>query len=75
MATPRRRFHIISFNNNGVFTTLAVGGRNDVDNGLNTVEEWQPETEQWSKVESRLKEKKNSFGAIAAPTKLICPSQ
>merc|ERR1712130_782168 len=38
MTTPRRWFHIISFNNNGVFTTMAVGGFHR-NNELNTVEE------------------------------------
>merc|ERR1712037_894508 len=56
MATPRSFFHIISFNNNGVFTTLAVGGGNT----LNTVE-WEPETESWSTVETQLKERRSHF--------------
>ena len=74
MATPRRRFHIISFHNNGVFTTLAVGGQ-DGFNRLNTVEEWEPESESWSTVETRLKEKKSNFGLVAVNKNLVCPSQ
>ena len=74
MATPRYRFHIISFNNNGVFTTLAVGGI-DGFNRLNTVEEWEPESESWSTVETRLKEKKSQFGLVAVNKNLVCPSQ
>ena len=74
MATPRSRFHIITFNNNGDFTTLALGGRDD-DNDLKTVEEWNPVTESWSTVETQLKEKRTIFGAVAAPKRLICPSQ
>ena len=74
MATPRAYFHIISFNNNGDFTTLALGGDDDDSNFLNTVEEWNPETESWSMVETRLKEKRSPFGAVAAPKSLICPS-
>ena len=77
MATPRSWFHIISFYNNGVFTTLAVGGfyYDDGDNRLNTVEEWEPETESWSTVETRLKQKRSLFGLVAAPKSLVCPSQ
>ena len=73
MATPRRWFHIISFNNNGVFTTYAVGGWGG--NYLNTVEEWQPETESWSKVETRLKERRSDCGLVAVNKNLVCPSQ
>ena len=75
MATPRRNFHIISFNNNGLFTTLAVGGYYNGGNYLNTVEEWEPETESWSTVETQLKEKRGYFGLVAVNKNLVCPSQ
>ena len=75
MATPREFFHTITFNNNGDFTTLALGGSDDDGNELNTVEEWNPETESWSTVETRLKEKRENFGLVAAPKNLLCPSQ
>ena len=75
MATPREFFHMITFNNNGDFTTLALGGSDDDGNELNTVEEWNPETESWSTVETRLKEKRENFGLVAAPKNLLCPSQ
>lgn len=75
MATTKGYFHIISFNNNGVFTTLAVGGLDDDLNNLNTVEEWEPESESWSTVETRLKEKRSYFGAVAVNKNLVCPSQ
>ena len=74
MATPRRWFHIITFHNNGVFTTLAVGGV-DGGNYLTTVEEWEPESESWSTVETRLKEKRSVFGLVAVNKNLVCPSQ
>ena len=74
MATPRKFFHIISFKNNGGITTLALGGDDDDDNTLNTVEEWNPETESWSTVETRFREKRSVFGAVAAPKSLVCPS-
>ena len=74
MATPRFYFHIVTFNNNDNFTTLALGGYNYNDNELNRVEEWRPETESWSKVETKLKVKRRSFGLVAAPKSLICPS-
>ena len=73
--TPRRLFHIITFNNNGHFRTLAMGGVDDDNNVLNTVEEWEPEIESWSTVETRLKEKRESFGAVAVNKNLVCPEQ
>ena len=75
MTTPRIWFHIISFNYKGLLTTYAVVGFDDHGQFLNTVEEFQPESESWSKVETRLKEKKSLFGAVATPTNLVCPSQ
>ena len=75
MATPRCSFHVITFDINGDFTTLALGGYDGDSNVLNSVEEWNPETESWSTLETRLKEKRNRFGAVAAPKSLICPSQ
>ena len=74
MATPRRWFHIVRFNTNGTFRTLALGGF-DGGESLNSVEEWQSERESWSTVETRLKEKKNSFGVVAVDKNLVCPSQ
>ena len=75
MATPRRLFQIITFKYNGVFKTLAVGGTDDGDIYLNTLEDWNAETESWSTVETRLKEKRSSFGLVAANKNLVCPSQ
>ena len=75
MATPRIIFHITTFNYNGVFKMLAVGGRDDGNNRLNTLEEWNAETESWSTVETRLKEKRSYFGLVAANKNLVCPSQ
>ena len=71
----RRLFHIITFNNNGHFRTLAMGGVDDDNNVLNTVEEWEPESESWSTVETRLKEKRNVFGLVAVNKNLVCPSE
>ena len=75
MATTRDSFHIITFYINGDFTTLALGGRDDDLNILNTVEEWKPETASWSTVETRLKEKRSYFGEVAVSKNLVCPSQ
>ena len=74
MATPRNRFHMTTFKYNGVFKTLAVGGFDDGNNYFDTVEKWNAETESWSMRETRLKEKRVSFGLVAAPRRLICPS-
>ena len=75
MATPRRYFHIITFNDNGNITTLALGGDDNDFDELDTVEEWNPKTETWSAKESRLKVRRVGFGLVAAPKSLICPSQ
>ena len=75
MATPRRGFHIISFNNNGAFRTLAVGGEDGRLNPFNSVEEWEPKTESWSTVETGLKEGRASFGEVVVNKNLVCPSQ
>ena len=77
MGTTKFLFHIITFNHNGDFTTLALGGDENVGSGLDTdkVERWNPETATWSAVKTRLKEKRSAFGAVAAPKTLICPSK
>ena len=75
MATPRRYFHIITFKNNGNFTTLALGGDDDDFDELDTVEEWNRKTESWSTKETCLKVRRVGFGLVAAPKSLICPSQ
>merc|ERR1712037_1087996 len=72
MKTPRYSFHIISFPNNGVFTTLAVGGGDNDGKELNTVEKWRPESEIWSTVETRFKEKRKFFGLVAVNKNLVC---
>ena len=79
MSTPRFWFHIITISYNGDFTTLALAGcvddfRDDDRKSLNTVEEWKPETEGWSTMETQLKVKRGSFGLVAVPRSLICPS-
>ena len=58
-----------------LFTMLAMGGWDDGDKELNTVEEWKPETESWSIVETQLKVKRGFFGLVAANKRLICPSK
>ena len=73
MATPRDFLHMITFYNNGNVTTLALGGRDVDENALNTVKEWSSKTESWSTLETRLKEKRDYFGLVAAPKTLICP--
>ena len=39
---------------------------------LKMVEEWNPETETWTRGRS-LKVERDTFGMVAAPKKLICP--
>ena len=73
MVTAMRWFHIINFDDNGDSTTLALGGEDDVTNWLNSVEEWNPDTEKWSAVEAHLEEKRSAFGLVVAPKHLICP--
>ena len=73
LVTPRSSFHMITINNNGDSTTLALGGRDDDDNRLKSIEKWNPETETWSEVEDQLEEKRSTFGLVAAPKNLVCP--
>ena len=64
---------MITINNNGDSTTLALGGYNDDGNQLKSIEKWNPETETWSEVEDQLEEKRRAFGLVAAPKNLVCP--
>ena len=73
LVTPRSDFHMITIDNNGDSTTLALGGLDDDDNRLKSVEKWNPETETWSEVEDQLEEKRSGFGLVAAPKNLVCP--
>ena len=65
---------MITFDNNGDSTTLALGGRDDGNyNDLKSIEKWNPETETWSEVEEQLEEKRQGFGLVALPKNLVCP--
>ena len=75
LVTPRKYFHMITFDNNGDSTTLALGGEDDDYNVLKSVERWNPETATWSEVEDQLEEKRYYFGLVAAPKNLICLSK
>ena len=75
LVTPRRRFHMITFDNNGDSTTLALGGKDDDRNALKSIEKWNPETETWSEGEEQLEEKRSDFGLVAAPKNLVCTSK
>ena len=75
LVTPRRNFHMITIDNNGDSTTLALGGYDDDDNRLKSIEKWNPETETWSEVEEQLEEKRSSFGLVALPKSRVCPSK
>ena len=72
LVTPRSGFHMITFDNNGDSTTLALGGTNDnvFLNGLKSIEKWTPETEAWA--EDQLEEKRLYFGMVAASKNLVC---
>ena len=73
LVTPRERFHMITIDNNGDSTTLALGGYDDDNNKLKSIEKWNPETETWSEVEEQLEERKSGFGLVAVPKNLVCP--
>ena len=72
LVTPRRWFHMITIDNNGDSTMLALGGYKDDDNSLKSIEKWNPETETWSEVEDQLEEKRLYFGMVAASKNLVC---
>ena len=74
LVTPRKWFHMVTFDNNGYSTTLALGGENVDGNELMSIEEWNPKTNTWSEVEDQLEEKRSSFGLVAVPKSLICSS-
>ena len=65
---------MITIDNNGDFTTLALGGWDD-NNWLKSIEKWNPETETWSEVEDQLEEKRWVFGLVAVPKNLVCLSK
>ena len=75
LVTARCFFHIITFDNNGDSTTLAVGGRGVGDSYLKTIEKWNPKTETWSEEKDQLGEKRGFFGMVAAPKSQVCPSK
>ena len=60
---------MITIDNNGDSTTLALGGY-DGANALKSIEKW---AETWSEVEEQLEEKRFGFGLVAAPKNLVCP--
>ena len=70
MASPRRVFHINTVIYRNSTRTFALGG-SDGRNELKLVEEWNPESETWTRVRG-LKAKRDTFGMVAAPKKLIC---
>ena len=73
LVTPRASFHMITFDNNGDSTMLALGGYDDNSNALKSIEKWNPETETWSEVEEQLEEKRGVFGIVAVPKSIVCP--
>ena len=66
---------MITIDNNGDSTTLALGGRDDDNNQLKSIEKWNPDTETWSEVEDQLEEKRYYFGMVAVPNSLVCTSK
>ena len=82
MKRPREYFHIISFNNNGYLKLLGLGGEEDAvcknavcKDRMSSVEQWDPDTETWSLLETELKYKRAYFGLVAAPKSIVCPSE
>ena len=75
LVTPRSYFQMITIDNNGDSTTLALGGVDGDDNTLKSIEKWKPETETWSEVEDQLEEERSLFGLVAAPKNLVCLSK
>ena len=73
LVTARCFFHIITFDNNGDSTTLALGGYDDGGNGLKSIEVWNPETETWSEVEEQLEKGRGGFGLVTVPKSKVCP--
>jgi len=70
MATQRYHFHLATMMVGGQEKVFAVGGC-DRDQ-LNSVEEWDGESSTWKPADN-LVEKRDTFGLVALPKKLICP--
>ena len=71
MASQRRVFHINTVSYRNSTRTFALGG-SDGRNELKMVEEWNPETETWTRVRG-LKVERDTYGMVAASKDLICP--
>ena len=71
IASPRRVFHISTVTYRNSTKTFTLGG-SDGRNELKMVEEWNPETETWTRLRG-LKVERDTYGMVAAPTNLICP--
>ena len=71
MATPRYHFHLATIMVGGQEKVFAVGG-SDRDK-LNSVEEWVEDSSTW-KAADNLVEKRDTFGMVALPKKIICPA-
>ena len=78
MALPRRLFHIHTVNYRNSTKIFALGckggdiGDTKDNKSLKIVEEWNPETEMWRRVQD-LSVERYSYGIVAAPVKMVCP--
>ena len=72
MASPRRWFHLATIISGGEEKLFALAGY-DGSTHLNTVEEWVEENSTWKTANNNLIEKRETFGVVAVPRRLICP--
>jgi len=73
MATPRSYFHLATIRSGGQEKVFAVAGLDASGNKLNSVEEWVEESSTW-KAADNIAQKRDEFGAVTVPRKLVCPT-
>ena len=72
MAAPRRWFNLATISRGGGETTFAIAGHSGSEY-LNSVEEWEEESSTW-KAAGNLDTARSSFGVVAIPKNIICPT-
>ena len=68
----RRGFHIVAVTMEGIKRVLALGGTSDDSSILDSVEEYDPVTMTWRPLQTRLEERRSSYGLVPLPEDVIC---
>ena len=73
LATPRNVFHSAAIRTEGTERVFAMGGWDGGSSAVDSVEELDPETLTWKPAQENLLERRNTFGAVSLPRRMICP--